>query len=318
MVNRGRVEHPVADVLVLVGFHKGKADHISQAIAAGGEGQLPLKGHQLLQDPARRIHRSQQLAQLLEIGDGAGASAVVAPLAGLRHQGELETLRQVELGEGGGIAGRRGGGEGGGARRGGGRWWGAGRWRPREPVYGGGGSGGGGEIGCGRQHRLQRTPLGRRQVQIVQQLALGSLADQRRQGLQGGKEGHARLRQGRQGSQRQPFVLEADRPAAARQIGGGRPILQRGNHGAGGTAHRWIITVGRLHMQLQAEGHGSLRKHPRQLTAADDADAGEGLGGGRVRLQDGGGHSALQIRTPPTMGPIRAGRARRQTTSAAG
>ena len=123
---------------------------------------------------------------------------------------------------------------------------------------------------------LERAPARRGEVQILEQLPLAALVHQGTQGVQAGHELDALGLKGGELIEGQPLILEADRPAAPRQLTGGVDVVEGRQHDAGGIAGRRIIGPRGLHVKVQMEGHRCLRQHPGQLSAPHNADAGQG------------------------------------------
>ena len=244
---------------MLVGLHQGPAGHVALPITAGHQGELLLKGHHLLQDPVGGQHMVEQGLQGLLIGHGHGALAVVAAAAGLGHQGKAESGRQGgSLLQFGRAIRTRAAPE----RR-------ARSLLTLEESHRAG-------LRSGK-HLLKTKPTRTGQVELIEQLALPPLGDQRCQGIEPRNEAHPLLGQGIEALQRHPLVLETDRPAAIGQQAGGPVVVEGALHHRGCPWNRRIPGPRRLNVNADAELGCRLREHQGQLTAAHDADRGEGL-----------------------------------------
>ena len=244
---------------MLVGLHQGPAGHVALPITAGHQGELLLKGHHLLQDPVGGKHMVEQCLQCLLIGHGHGALAVVAAAAGLGHQGKAESGRQGgALLQFGRAIRTRAAPERGARRR-----------LTLEESH---------RAGLRRgKHLLKTKPTRTGQVELIEQLALPPLGDQRCQGIQTRNEAHPLLAQGLQALQRHPLVLKTDRSAAIGQQAGGLDIVEGTLHHGGRLGNRRIPGPRGLNVDADAELGCRLREHQGQLAAAHDADRGEGL-----------------------------------------
>ena len=98
MADTGWSQHPLAHLLMLMGFHQRHQFHLPSGIARHHHGQLVLKRHQFLEDPTAWIHPHQQRFQRGAIEHPFGSLAVVAACHRLGHGRKLHVLRQSTTG----------------------------------------------------------------------------------------------------------------------------------------------------------------------------------------------------------------------------